>query len=86
MVELLEREFYGTIDGRACQRCAELIDRLLRGVDTRPLRFPSDQFNAGKRTNYDPYGQNVTDQEVDHYYGMVKGALQSRAAPAGLPA
>jgi hypothetical protein len=51
VVELLEREFYGTIDGKACQRCAELVDRLLRGMNTRPLRFPSDQFNAGKRTN-----------------------------------
>lgn len=72
VVALVEREFYGKIDGNACKRAALLIDQLLSHADTCPFRYPGDRFKPGVLKVDDPYGQNVTQEEVDHYYPKVK--------------
>lgn len=75
VLSMMEKEFYGVIDGKACWRAAKKIDSLARGAAIKPHRFPSDKYQEGFRTNYDPYGQNISDIDIERYYPVVKGCL-----------
>ncbi len=69
--------FYGRLDGNACQRSAHLIDQLIKQKDTSPFRYPNDKFKPGIIKVDDPYGQNVTQEEIDNYYHKVKKYLHN---------
>ena len=69
--------FYGTLDGNACQRAAHVIDLLLMKKDTCPFRYPNDKFKTGITKVDDPYGQNVTQEDIDNYYHKVKKCLHN---------
>lgn len=64
--------FYGRLDGNACRRAAHLIDQLIKQKDTNPFRYPNDKFKTGIIKVDDPYGQNVTQEEVNNYYNNIK--------------
>jgi len=81
MIAVLEKEFYGPIDGKATKRAAEHVDALLRGRVTRPFRMPGDRFVPGRRTNWDPYEQNATEQEIRTRLAIIRQCFgSSRAA------
>ena len=40
-----------------------------------PMRYPADKFQDGFRTNYDPFGQNISEEDIARYYPVVKGCL-----------
>lgn len=67
--------FYGRLDGNACQRAAHLIDQLVKQKDTNPFRYPNDKFKTGIIKVDDPYGQNVTQEEVNNYYNKIKMSI-----------
>jgi len=77
-VTQLENEFYGKMDGKACQRASQHIDQLLASVDTIPFRYPNDRYKPGVMDTYNPYGQSASKEEVNHYYHKIKACYKNK--------
>ncbi len=76
-VAKLENELYGKMDGKACQRAAQLIDQFIGSVNTKPFRYPNDSYKPGVMNTYNPYGQSASEVEVDHYYQKIKACYKN---------
>lgn len=88
VIASLEKDLYGRMDGQACLRAARIIDEFLAGRPTRPFRHLQDKVVGQPRRSDDPYGTNITPQEIDYYYPMVKQCLdakEGRPAPSPRP-
>ncbi|QLA17053.1 hypothetical protein [Desulfolutivibrio sulfoxidireducens] len=77
----IQRSHYGAMDGQACRRAAEVIHGVIEKSGTSPCRLPKDTVRPyTEERGRDAIKGDVTIEEVERYYALVKRLLDSGAA------